>query len=265
MTSCWTTVELNSEAHIVETLVDLKGKQWLSRGQSKLYGALVPSIDRFRFSSVSRPDKLLRERESIDRFRETARFFADDGEREALVDDIVTLMVLRHYGVPTRLLDWSQSPFVAAYFSVCADDAEDAELWSFDFAQYLKKGDEQWQRWPETTKANSGLGRDFDAKLTAFLLNDPPDWVVAAFYSPGFPRQNAQSGAFTLAARFCRDHAEVLKDLLGDQSKHHRYVIPARFKPFLRNMLRENHGIWRGTLFPDSAGAADTARSAFDR
>ena len=265
MTSSWTTIELKSEANIVETLLDLKGKQWLSRGQSKPYGALVPSIDRLSLSSLSRPEKLLRERESIDLFRETARFFADEGEKGALFDDIVTLMVLRHYDVPTRLLDWSQSPFVAAYFFACADDAEDGELWCFDYARYQQKGEEQWRRWPETTTAGSGHRDDFDAKLTAFLLTDPPDWVVSAFYRPGFPRQNAQSAAFTLTARFGRDHAEVLKSLLEDDSKHCRYIIPAGLKPSMRNLLRENHGVWRGALFPDSAGAAVTAASAFSR
>jgi hypothetical protein len=40
-------------------------------------------------------------------------------------------------------------------------------------------------------------------------------------------------------------------------------VISATLKPDLRKLLREKHGIWRGSLFPDAAGAADTARVLF--
>jgi hypothetical protein len=259
----WITVTLNSEAEVLDKMLELRGKQWLSRGQSKPYGALVPSIDRGELANLSRQDKLARERASIDLFRATSRFFAG-GEQGALQDDFVALFVLRHYAVPTRLLDWSISPYVAAYFAVHEHDSEDAEFWSFDRVHYEEIGKEQWKRWPETT--TDGRGDDaskFSAGLTAFMVDEPPDWFVAAFYPSGFPRQDAQSGAYTMTARFGRDHAEVLKNLLKDDSKHRRYLIPANLKPALRQILRQAHGIWRGTLFPDSAGAAETAKSAF--
>jgi hypothetical protein len=61
-------------------------------------------------------------------------------------------------------------------------------------------------------------------------------------------------------SRFGCDHSEVIARLLNDKSRHHRYVVSAKLKPALRKLLRERHGIWRGSLFPDSAGAAETAK-----
>lgn len=37
---------------------------------------------------------------------------------------------MQHYGVPTRLLDWSENPLVALYFAVENKDKEtDAAIW----------------------------------------------------------------------------------------------------------------------------------------
>ena len=224
----------------------------------------MPSIDRGPLIHLSRREKLTLERQSIDLFRSTARFFAGQGEQGALADDVVAMMLLRHYGVPTRLLDWSMSPHVAAYFAVCNHDKEAGEIWSFDEPQYEQAGQKQWAQWPETTTDGSGHPSKFATRLTAFLVEEPPDWFVCHFYPAGLlPRQDAQYGAYTLTARFGRDHAEAIANLLAEDSRYHLYLLDAALKHRLRSILRERHGIWRGSLFPDTAGAASTAGTVF--
>ncbi len=67
-----------------------------------------------------------------------------------------------------------------------------------------------------------------------------------------------------MTARFGRDHAEAIATLFdGEKSHYHLYLIQGKLKRSLRKMLREKHGIWRGSLFPDSAGAAETASRVF--
>jgi hypothetical protein len=263
MSFTWNKTKLTSEEQARDVLTELQSKWWLCRGQSKRYGGLVPSIDRKPRQNLSRLEKLALERQSIELFRSTARFFSAPGEQRAFDDDIVASMVLRHYAVPTRLLDWSLSPWVAAYFAAQGNDGEDGELWSFDEPLYEQEGKKQWLRWPDTTNDGSGADDKFDAKRTAFTADEPPDWIIAAFYPEGFPRQNAQSGAYTMTAQFGRDHAAVIAKLLADPTRHHVYIVSASLKPTLRRTLRERYGIWRGSLFPDSAGAAATAKTVF--
>lgn len=256
------TTRLVDEVEALRVLADLRGRCWLSRGQSEPHGNLLPKIDRDGRAALSRAEKLMLERSSIDLFRSTARFFVDPGEQGAQDDDVVALMVLRHYGVPSRLLDWSRSPWVAAYFATQDHDTDDAEIWAFDYPFYGRKGKEQWKRWPETTTDGSGDDTKFEAGLTAFLLNETPDWFICGSYKPGFPRQNAQQSVYTMTAQFGRDHAAAIADLLVDPDRYHLYLISKNLKPGLRRVLRERHGVWRGSLYPDSAGAAETAAKA---
>jgi hypothetical protein len=92
------------------------------------------------------------------------------------------------------------------------------------------------------------------------VVIEPPDWFICHFYNQGFPRQTAQKGAYSLTARYGRDHAASIKQLLKSSDNFHLYLLAPQIKTKLQKTLKEDFKIWRGTLFPDSAGAGETAR-----
>ncbi|MDN3553102.1 FRG domain-containing protein, partial [Halomonas almeriensis] len=96
------------------------GSVWY-RGQSNKEWPLLPGYLRL--------DAPPSESTLIKQFKQSAAMLVQNTPAESFD----WLFLMQHYGVPTRLLDWSESPLVALYFSVeegAADQDQDAALWS---------------------------------------------------------------------------------------------------------------------------------------
>jgi hypothetical protein len=250
----WDTTVLTSVSEVFDILLYLRNNHWIARGQSTLHNNLVPKIDRPNYcGSKDRNEIISIERQSIELFRATARFFASPDEQEAMRNDVPTLMVLQHYGVPTRLLDWSQSPYIATYFSVSENDDDDGELWAFRYDRYIERGNIQWENYPGMDPTAS-----IEERYSVAFSKDTPrtDFFMCVFYYQHFHRIDAQEGLFSMTAEFGKDHAISIADLLVDKKYFHRYVIKAKIKKELRRILHDDFDIWLGSLFPDTSGAA---------
>src|SRR5450631_2095765 len=83
---------------------------WLFRGHADAAWTLIPAIGRQPSATAYRlaDEKILFE----DFIREAKRYLDADGFTE-----LEWLAVARHHGLPTRLLDWSANPMVAAWFA----------------------------------------------------------------------------------------------------------------------------------------------------
>jgi len=90
------------------------------RGQRHADWNLQPSLYRLGFAS--------KEVNLNARFRLMAK--ARRGEVPDSSDALGWLFLMQHYRLPTRLLDWSQSPLVALYFAIERPDDTDAALWA---------------------------------------------------------------------------------------------------------------------------------------
>lgn len=223
--------------------------QWAFRGEARADQPLLASLAR-RLTAYC-PDRSvwpLRERRAIRIFRRKAHVHVGDGA--VLDDDLRVLAMMQHHGGATRLLDFTKSPFVAAFFALEHSMGESVV--------YALNTPALWTR---TCGHDSRLTRDaIDPRIAGhydryFVDNRFP---VVWFGEPADMdrRLIAQSGLFVVPGIL----DVPLEELLGqysqdDESLLVRIVLdPAIRAAAMRELYRMN--ITYATLWPDLDGLA---------
>lgn len=109
---------------------------WIFRGQEKFRWRLSPRLAR-EFDALPPPagegaswDWIGLENRVISFFKERARRVLVTPPDD--LDLVGWLALMQHYGAPTRLLDWTSSPFVALWFAYEAQREEPSALWALN-------------------------------------------------------------------------------------------------------------------------------------
>ena len=214
------------------------------RGEASAGNDLSTSLARLGGSYAEVEAHLLRN------FRKYAR-------REAVPEDSLWnwLALAKHHGLPTRLLDWTYSPYVALHFLTASPDRFDADgaVWCVDFVKANRRLPAALRSLLEEEGSNTFtaelLGRaartlgEFDAlggdSFVVFF--EPPsldDRIVnqAALFS-------LMPGPHARLDRWLEDHPDLVR----------RIVVPAELKWEIRDKL-DQANLTERVLFPGLDG-----------
>jgi hypothetical protein len=100
------------------------------RGHSKSDWELQPGVYRQDFPAKNEADRLRIEQHMTQDFRVQAAGLLTGREKDAEL-----YFLQQHYRMPTRLLDWTNSPLPALFFAVTENNDSDGELFMMDAYQ----------------------------------------------------------------------------------------------------------------------------------
>jgi hypothetical protein len=254
---------------------------WIFRGQASSEWPLTSSLERCTPPDQSRDDV---ERQLAGGFRRRAHNHLDAAKMPRTPGEWLVLM--QHYGAPTRLVDFTESPFVAAYFAFeeqgppgverCAVWAVSAAWCDFNLTLIAERKSGLFGRTYQTIREEAlkrgdlkkFVGRNVEAYLIGFHIahlveaaaTSNESLMVAAFQPDRLSeRMLAQRGIFLWPGRVDATFMENLAAMENAADGLRQFVIPTTERGRALEQLRKMN-ITRSSLFPGFEGFARSFR-----
>lgn len=226
------------------------------RGASNAARPLLTSLD--RLGGMDPPFTKLALEEHI--LRNFIRYSRPHLDSQRSHDDWELLIAAQHHGVPTRLLDWTYSPLVAAFFATRPGSDHDRAIWRLDW-QCVHRHFELAPRALGMEDLSDHLGEADFTPWRLFSTREPRSFACM-IEPPSLDRRIAvQASTFTLTSRTGRSFEDYLTDE-GLTSALTKYVIRLPDVARVRDQL-DMVGVDERRLFPDLDGVARAIRGYY--
>jgi hypothetical protein len=257
--------EIPSISQYMEFVEKQTNIRWY-RGSSDSTYVLKPSL--YRHPHLNDAASLYKhEFEILKRFKQRSLPYLTSPLREN--DDLSSLFLMQHFGVPTRLLDWTQNPYIALYFAlsdavyeksaVGPDYKVDAAIWVLDPIAWNGKAlDFDPSPGIISPPEEDVLNGYMPAESTKYRKPEP----IALYGLHNSPRIVAQRGMFTLFGTNIKPMEASYVDNNYPQDCLLKLIIKKdKICPLLEALLRI--GITDSVVYPDLAGLSKEIKREF--
>jgi hypothetical protein len=183
------------------------------------------------------------------------------------------LFFMQHYGVPTRLLDWTENPFMGLYFAVMSSPfrgkfkagqpilsfSSDAAVWMLDPIE--------WNRHALKHQGfDRGILTPYDETVQSYRpMTKFPDMnvqPVALYGAHNSPRIVAQRGAFTIFGQNLKGMEQAYVKEVFPKDCLTKIVLKRNVLQGMREAILK-YGITESVVFPDLDGLAKEIKRGF--
>lgn len=191
------------------------------------------------------------EKWSLGEFEADSHHFLSESILRSCSDCTGWWSLMQHFGAPTRLLDWTLSPYVACYFAARENFDKPGTIWVVQH-DILKDATDK------IFPTEKNIPDDPIECIKYFCRNDSPDVLIAVKRHIRFERIKAQQGVFTVCLNVHAKHDEVIRKIFSESDNPNylaKIIIPADLKLEAIKRLRSMN-ITASTLFPGLEGLA---------
>lgn len=239
---------VNNLQDFKEYVSEHKYHQWIYRGQHKYEYNLESSLfrtfarnEKIRSAGKMRQINLIREnyeKEMIESFHRSSHLFLSSVPDKSAKFDWLSIM--QHYGAPTRLLDFSFSPYIALYFALSGAE-EDAAVYCINYSK-IKDIDKSY--------FNDIEKKYFEIMKSQRKISE----TLLVPFEPKYSNERllAQQGVFLVPNTLNYSHHDILENYENDSFYIKIKLSMSLFASLTKELLKMN--IKASTMYPGFEG-----------
>jgi len=250
----WITIETETTENLINKLTAYDSG-WLFRGQASADWDLQPTLERI-LSPIGWDPEMAQKCEEY-----SLHLFSSKAHHYIAWDKLPTtklgwLSLMQHHGVPTRLLDFTESPFIALFFSfneTSISEMQPSAVWALNYRnitkssiEYLKDRDNHFEY--DYSSAQMQPDEFFDK----YLDSGSNDILWAAEPRISNIRMERQKGTFLMSGNIHKRIIDLIPSVLPAQEVHKILIQPSMVNEIFK--ILKSMGIDNSRLFSNLDG-----------